>query len=157
MQKEEPHLMFVLNKEHFGISVNDVLRVINLERLMKVPMAPDFVAGAISIEGNIIPVVDLAKKIELGATEIHGKTKVIILQIQHDEGSLQVGALIDEVHDVITVTNSKLLPPVLDSLGFNSETLNGVFKSDENFYMILNASKVFEKELLTIAKFESYE
>jgi purine-binding chemotaxis protein CheW len=157
MQKEEPHLMFVLNKEHFGINVNDVLRVINLERLMKIPKAPEFVAGAISLEGNIVPVVDLARKIDLGVTEIQKKTKVVILQIAHEQGMLLVGALIDEVQDVITIAGGKMLPPVLDRLGFNSDTLIGVFKMEETFYMILNASRVFQKELLSLAKSMSYE
>lgn len=157
MIKDEPHLLFTLNSEFFGIDVNNVLRVINLERLMKVPNAPGFIAGAISLEGNVIPVIDLAKKIDLGSTAICKQTKVIILQIHHGDGILEVGVMIEAVHDVISINQSKLLPPVLESLGFNSQTLKGMHKTDEHFYMILSANKVFEKELLTFTKTEQYE
>ncbi len=147
MTKQTPSLLFSLNKELFGINVENVLRVINLERLMKIPKAPHFIAGAISLEGNVIPVVDLAIKIDLGETRIDKRTKIIILEVHHHEDAMEVGVLIDEVLDVITINESKLLPPTLESMGFDTQTLDGMYKVDDDFYMILNATKVFEKEL----------
>jgi purine-binding chemotaxis protein CheW len=44
-----------------------------------------------------------------------------------------------------------LLPPALERMGFNTETLDGMYKVEEDFYMSLNPIKVFEKELATIA------
>ena len=150
MRNQMPCLLFTLNKELFGIDVDNVIRVINLEKLMKVPKSPDFIAGAISVESNVIPVVDLAKKIELGSTSIDKKTKVIILQVHHDEESIEVGILIDDVLDVVAINESKMIPPAMDKMGFNTQTLDGMYKIEEDFYMILNATKVFEKELASL-------
>jgi purine-binding chemotaxis protein CheW len=151
MTNNKPCLLFTLCKEHFGIYVENVLRVISLEKLMSVPKAPDFIAGAISLEGNVIPVVDLAKKISLGKSEINKSTKVIILQVAHDEDVIEVGVMIDDVLDVITINDSKLVPPALERMGFDTQTLDGMYKVEEDFYMILNATKIFEKELATLA------
>jgi purine-binding chemotaxis protein CheW len=150
MAKQTPCLLFSLNKELFGIDVDNVLRVINLERLMKVPKAPAFIAGAISLEGNIVPVVDLAMKIDLGQTQISKKTKVIVLEVNHNEEMMEVGAMVDEVLDVAVIDESKMLPAVLDNMGFDTQTLNGMYKIEDNFYMILSAIKVFEKELAAL-------
>jgi purine-binding chemotaxis protein CheW len=147
MSMNKQCLLFSLSKEQFGIDVENVLRVINFDKLMKVPKAPDFIAGAISLEGNVIPVVDLAKKIELGETTISKSTKVIVLQVDHNGDVLNVGVMIDDVIDVITITDSKLLPPPLEGIGFDSQTLDGMYKLNDVFYMILNAQKIFEKEL----------
>ena len=144
-------LLFTLCKENFGIDVDNVLRVINFDKLMKIPKAPDFIAGAISLEGNVIPVVDLAKKIDLGVTEITATTKVIVLQVHHSDETIDVGVMIDDVLDVITMNPAKMLPPALESMGFDSQTLDGMYKVNEDFYMILNATRIFEKELATIA------
>jgi purine-binding chemotaxis protein CheW len=146
----KPCLLFSLCKEHFGIDVSNVLRVINLEKIMRVPKSPDFIAGAISLEGNVIPVVDLAKKIELGETEITKSTKVIILEVHHSDDTIEVGVMIDDVLDVINVDASKMLPPALEGMGFDTQTLDGIYKVEEDFYMILNATKIFERELATI-------
>ena len=151
MTNNKPCLLFTLCKEHFGIYVENVLRVISLEKLMVVPKAPDFIAGAISLEGNVIPVVDLAKKIELNKTEIGKSTKVIILQVTHGDDTIEVGVMIDDVLDVSTLQESKLLPPALERMGFDTQTLDGMYKVEDDFYMILNPTKVFEKELATIA------
>jgi purine-binding chemotaxis protein CheW len=147
MSMNKQCLLFSLSKEQFGIDVENVLRVINFDKLMKVPKAPAFIAGALSLEGNVIPVVDLAKKIELGETTISKSTKVIVLQVDHNGDVLNVGVMIDDVIDVITITDSKLLPPPLEGIGFDSQTLDGMYKLNDVFYMILNAQKIFEKEL----------
>ncbi|HEY3430653.1 MAG TPA: chemotaxis protein CheW, partial [Cyclobacteriaceae bacterium] len=78
-------------------------------------------------------------------------TKVIVLQVHHDEDIIDVGVMIDDVLDVIAVNDSKMLPPALESMGFDTQTLDGMYKVNEDFYMILNATKIFEKELATIA------
>jgi purine-binding chemotaxis protein CheW len=147
MSMNKQCLLFSLSKEQFGIDVENVLRVINFDKLMKVPKAPAFIAGALSLEGNVIPVVDLAKKIDLGETTLSKSTKVIVLQVDHNGDILNVGVMIDDVIDVITITDSKLLPPPLEGIGFDSQTLDGMYKLNDVFYMILNAQKIFEKEL----------
>ena len=147
MKSQMPCLLFSLSRELFGIDVDNVLRVINLEKLMKIPKAPEYIAGAINLEGSVIPVIDLARKIDLGETTIDKRTKVIILEVHHQDDVMEVGVLIDDVLDVITVNTSKMLPPVLENMGFDTQTLDGMYKIEEDFYMILNATKVFEKEL----------
>ena len=150
MKSQMPCLLFSLSRELFGIDVDNVLRVINLEKLMKIPKAPEYIAGAINLEGSVIPVIDLARKIDLGETTIDKRTKVIILEVHHQDDVMEVGVLIDDVLDVITVNTSKMLPPVLENMGFDTQTLDGMYKIEEDFYMILNATKVFEKELASM-------
>jgi len=150
MKTLTPYLLFTLNKEFFGIRVINVLRVINLENLMKVPNAPHYIAGAISVEGNVIPVIDLGTKIELGSTTITNRTKVIILHVHHEEETIEVGVMIDNVIDVVSIDETTLIAPALERMGFDTSTLDGMYKQEETFYMLLNPNKVFEKELATL-------
>ncbi len=150
MNNQKPCLLFSLCNELFGIDVVHVIRVINLEQLMVIPQSPDFISGAINLEGNVLPVVDLAKKIELGSTEIKKQTKVIIIEIEHNQETMTVGMLIDEVLDVVNFTASQLQASPVENMGFNSTTLEGMFQHKNDFYLILDANKVFEKELATL-------
>ena len=149
MQHQIACVFFSLCRELFGINVINVLRVINLDRIIKIPKAPDFIVGAITLEGNVIPVVDLAKKIALGQTDVTAKTKVVVLEVPHHETMFMVGIMIDNVLDVATIERAKMTPPVLESMGFDTSTLDGLINIDQNHYMILNASKIFEKEILS--------
>lgn len=145
-------LLFSLGKELFGISVENVLRVINLERVISIPKAPAFIAGAINLEGNVVPVVNLSRKIGLDQSGDLKDQKVIILEVIHDDENIQVGVLIDEVLDVISMDKAKILPPPLERMGFDTNTLDGMYKVEDDFYMILNAQKIFEKELVEIVQ-----
>ncbi|WP_020528175.1 chemotaxis protein CheW [Flexithrix dorotheae] len=152
MKNDIHGLLFSLQKEFFGISVENVLRVINLENLIRIPKAPEFISGAINLEGNVVPVVDLAKKIDLGKTPIHDKSKVIILEINNDEGDIQVGVIIDDVLDVVHISSSEIQAPPLENMGFDTNTLDGMYKSNEHFYMILSAKKIFKRELAELVQ-----
>ena len=149
ISKNNQYLLFSLKDELFGISVENVIRVVNLEKLIRIPKAPAYVAGALNLEGNVIPVADLARKIELGETEITNNRKVIILEVFHEDETIDVGVLIDEVLDVVQI-GTNLLPPPLENMGFDTNTLEGMYKVEDDFYMILSAHKVFEKELASL-------
>jgi purine-binding chemotaxis protein CheW len=75
---------------------------------------------------------------------------VIILNVHHSEDTINVGVMIDDVLDVVSVNASRLLPPPLEGMGFDTQTIDGMYKVNEDFYMILNATKIFERELATI-------
>ncbi|MDW7690731.1 chemotaxis protein CheW [Flammeovirgaceae bacterium SG7u.111] len=141
------YLLFSLCKEHFAVDVKYVTRVIDLENMMRVPKAPNFINGVINLEGLVLPVVDLAKKVDLGTTEILPKTKNIVLEIDNDEESFFVGLLVDEVLDVVNTETAQLSAPPLENMGFDTQTLDGMLKVAEEFYMIISVVKVFEKEL----------
>lgn len=153
MLEDNQHLLlFSLKQELFGISVKNVIRVINLEKIIKIPKAPTFVVGAINLEGQVIPVVDLANKIDLGITEVNEDKKVIVLEIIREEETMEVGVIIDEVLDVVSLENTALAPPPLDNMGFNTNTLDGMYKTGEDFYMVISASKIFQTELETLVQ-----
>lgn len=147
MKKQRSCVLFSLSRENFGIDVKNVLRVINLEKIMKVPKAPAFILGALTLEGNVIPVVDLARKIELGESVVNDKSKVIVLEIHHEDTTLLAGVVIDDVLDVVQVDESSIMPPVLEGIGFDTQVMDGICKIEDTFFNILSASKVFEKEL----------
>lgn len=153
MSENNNHLLlFSLHSELFGISVENVVRVVNLEKVIKIPKAPTYVVGAINLEGNVIPLVDLANKIELGKTTVSEELKVIILEVIVGEDKMEVGVLINEVLDVVQVDSSAIKPPPLDNMGFDHNALEGMYKTEEEFYMVISAGKIFESELASIAQ-----
>ena len=150
MKNIDHAVLFSLGKELFGVSVEHVLRVISVEKVFNIPKAPAFIAGAINLEGNVLPVVNLSRKIDLGDTNLSDHNKIVVLEVAHDEEYLHVGVLIDDVLDVIIMESSRLLPAPLENLGFDAQVLSGMYKVDDNFYMILDVKAIFEKELAAV-------
>ncbi len=80
MENAEKHLVFKVKDQLFTIHVPHVNTIIKIPRLFKVPQAPDFILGVINLEGDVIPVIDTAKKLNMGQLDVHEKSQVIIMQ-----------------------------------------------------------------------------
>ncbi|BAT55973.1 hypothetical protein NOS3756_49700 [Nostoc sp. NIES-3756] len=65
----EQFCTFWLNNIYFGINVQHVQEVIRSQVITRVPLAPPDVCGLINLRGQIIPVIDLQKRLNIGTQE----------------------------------------------------------------------------------------
>jgi len=59
-------LTFSLDHVLYGINVNQVREVKNFEGATPVPCSPQYVKGVTNLRGEVVPVIDLRKRIGLG-------------------------------------------------------------------------------------------
>ncbi len=66
-QEEKDDLMqvvgFVIGKAFFGVNILMVQEIIRWAPITSVPNSPAFVEGVINLRGNIIPVIELRKRV----------------------------------------------------------------------------------------------
>ncbi|TCV90788.1 chemotaxis protein [Sulfurirhabdus autotrophica] len=101
-------LLFSLgNNEVFGINVFKVREVSQTPQITKTPYMPVGVEGVISLRGNIIPVIALAKFIEVeDAPEDTGQTMIVTEYSRRTQGFL-----VHSVDRIIRVDWDKVKPP----------------------------------------------
>lgn len=101
-------LLFSLGSgEIFGINVFKVREVCQTPKVTKSPNMPVGVEGVISLRGNIIPVIALAKFIELDEVpEDTGHTMIVTEYSRHTQGFL-----VHDVDRIIRVDWDKVKPP----------------------------------------------
>lgn len=109
-------LLFSLGTdETFGINVFKVREVSKTPQVTKTPNMPSGVEGVISLRGNIIPVISLAKIIALeGAPEDTGHTMIVTEYSRHTQGFL-----VHDVDRIIRVEWDKVKAP--ESMLANSD------------------------------------
>ena len=56
---------FFIGEEMFGVDILSVQEIIRDTLITPIPDAPDFLEGVINLRGNIIPVIDLRKRLKL--------------------------------------------------------------------------------------------
>jgi purine-binding chemotaxis protein CheW len=144
VQEETRQLViFKLGHEEFGV---DILQAKEIERMVhevtRVPKAPAFVEGVINLRGDIIPIVDLRKRFNLGNIDITPKTRIIIVEI---EGS-QIGMVVDAVFEVIRVPVSAIEAAPSITRGVDAYFLNGVANLAERLIILLNLERVLSAE-----------
>lgn len=97
-------LIFRIGEERFGLPIDSVEEVASLPpRLTPLPKAPDFVLGVMNVRGNVIPVIDQARRFN-GTPVVSAKPRVIVVRI----GELWAGFIVDAVSEVTRIPESAL-------------------------------------------------
>jgi len=145
------YLSFKLGEEIFAANVSKVLNILEMTKITKVPQAPPYMKGVINLRGTVLPVIDTRVKFGLSATEFTPNTCILVLDIQIETDTLHVGGLVDSVQEVLEIEPHQILPPPNIGNRFRSQFINGMYKlNDNDFIMLLDMDKVFNAEDLEL-------
>jgi len=139
-------LSFQMDEEVFAINVSKVLNILEMKHITKVPKTPRFLKGVINLRGTVLPVVDLRIKFGLPEKETTVDTSIIVLNIEKDGETLLLGTLVDAVREVLELKMDEIAPSPSIGTKYNSGYLQGMWRVDEDFIMILDIDKVFSAE-----------
>lgn len=131
---------FLLSEEKFALDIMNVDSIVELGKIVKIPESSDYVEGIMNLRGNVIPVIKLKKKFKMKDTERKPSSKIIVINLE----DRKVGLLVDQVHEVLTITDKQIEQPPTDVSKSSANILLGIAKLDQDLLIILNA-----KEILT--------
>ena len=150
------NLSFVLDSEVFATNVENVLEILEVKPITKVPKSPEFLKGVINLRGSALPVVDLKRIFGLPPVEISEDTCIIVLSVEIDGEQITLGALVDAVREVLEIAKDTIEPAPRIGSKYNADFIQGMWKKDEDFIMLLNVNNVFAREELIVIQ-ESVE
>ncbi|MBO8129214.1 MAG: chemotaxis protein CheW [Peptococcaceae bacterium] len=140
--REEQIVVFELSGQIYGVGIADVWEIIRMEKITRVPKAPEFVEGIINLRGRIVPIIDLRKRFHLPEGEQTKSSRIIIVQV----GEMTVGMIVDAVHEVLSVSMDSMKPPPPVVGGVDAEFLRGIVLRDDRLIIMLNLDKVLQKD-----------
>ena len=144
-------LSFKLGKEFFAVNVSKVLTILEMRPITKVPNSPNYMSGVINLRGNVLPVIDMRLKFDMGAIEFVKSTCIIVLSVVVENEEVQLGILVDAVDRVLEIKDSQIEDSPAIGTKYKIEFIQGMFKLDEGFIMLLNIDLVFNTtELLVV-------
>jgi len=125
---------FEVGKEIFGVDILMVREIIRSAPITAVPNSPEFVEGVINLRGDIIPVIDLRKRLNLYKGDTLEKNWVLILDIDNTV----TGFVVDRVDEVMKIEEDSIEPaPEIVLAGLESQYIRGVCEIGEKRLMIL--------------------
>ncbi len=132
---------FVLAGEFFGVDILMVQEILKEIPITGIPDSPDFIEGVINLRGNIIPIIDLRKRLNLMPSDKDERsgTWTIILNI----GGRVTGVIVDQVTRVLKIPQGAVQPPpemVISAL--KSQYISGVCKLDQKLMAILDFNRI---------------
>jgi purine-binding chemotaxis protein CheW len=123
----------------------DILKIQEINKHMqmtKVPQAPDYVMGILNLRGQIVTIIDLAKKLSLPSVELTSRRRNIIVNSKGE----YIGLMATRISDVIHCDMSKFEPPPANIGGIQGRFFTGVFKTDTSLVGILDLGEVLKEE-----------
>jgi purine-binding chemotaxis protein CheW len=136
-------LTFVLNDETYGVGILHIREIIEYDNLTAVPLMPDFISGVINLRGNVVPVVNLARRFEYQAKEIGKRTSIVIVDIKDTEGeSVEVGMVVDIVNEVIELASSDIAATPIFGAKIRTDFIQGMGKIDDKLMILLDVNNV---------------
>ena len=133
------YIVIKIGVEQFGIDIKYVDNIVRMQRITRVPKAQPYFNGVINIRGEIIPVMSLRVKFELEPDEFTSKTRILIIKLEPQSA---VGIIVDEVKNVITLSEEDI--DVNTSVGNDEKSayITGVGKQAEGLVTLLNLQGV---------------
>lgn len=144
--QQKSYLTFKLGKETFASNVSKVLNILEMPTITEVPQTPDYMLGVMNLRGTVLPVVDTRIKFTMSPTQITTNTCVLVLEVEAENQSIMVGAMVDTVEEVIEVESEVIKPSPTIGTKYNTEFITGMVQKDDAFIMILDMDKVFSSE-----------
>jgi purine-binding chemotaxis protein CheW len=123
-------VVFTLDEQSFALPLQTVVKVIHAIEIRHLPKAPEIITGIINVNGRIIPVADIRKRIGLPVREIDPDNRLIIA----NTGKREVAVLVDSVSGTRDLELLKL-PVAGETLAF-AEHIKGVVKVDDDLVLI---------------------
>jgi purine-binding chemotaxis protein CheW len=140
------YLTFTLGDEDFAIEIAKVREVLDYTSITKVPRSPAFLRGVINLRGSVVPVIDLRMNLNMGSIKRTVDTCIVIVDVNIEGESIQMGALADSVQEVVDIDPSQIGPPPTLGTKLNTEFIEGMGKRGDNFLIILDIDKVLSSD-----------
>ncbi len=134
---------FVIGDDRFALDILMVQEIIKTTTITNLPNSPDFIEGVINLRGNIIPVIDLRKRLNLPTSDDINQANARILIVKVEERV--TGFLVDSVSKVLKIQSSEIEPPPdIVAAGLESQYIMGVCEIEEHLIIILDFTNVLE-------------
>lgn len=137
---------FELGSEKFGVEILSVREIIPVGSITRVPNSPDFVEGIINLRGEVIPVIDLRKRVGVEKCEFQKSTRIIVVELEEQ----QVGFIVDVVSQVLRIPTDTIEPPPEMVTGVGSEYIRGVARVEDRLLMFLDLKRVLSQTEQTV-------
>ncbi|WP_028449296.1 MULTISPECIES: chemotaxis protein CheW [Chitinibacter] len=131
-------LVFALGREEYGIDILKVQEIRGYDAVTSIANAPNFIKGVINLRGNIVPIVDLRIKFNIGNVTYDQFTVVIILNV----AQRTIGIVVDGVSDVMTLSTEQLRQAPEFGSALDTAYILGLGTVEERMIILVDIEKL---------------
>ncbi|MBI3755939.1 MAG: purine-binding chemotaxis protein CheW, partial [Deltaproteobacteria bacterium] len=144
-------LSFIVDDEEYALELSETSEVVKMREITEVPHAPLFIAGIISLRGEIIPVISLQKRLGLKERDITPETRMLVAS----HADMKMGLIVDKIMGVARIDPNKIesAPSVQQEAGaespikaFGDKFIRGLVHHQDRLIILLSLPALFKME-----------
>lgn len=137
----------VIGEQRFAIDIQLVREIRGWTSSTPLPNAPDYVLGVINLRGAVLPVLNLAARLGLPASEARSSSVVIVVDLV----GRTVGLLVDAVSDIINVGEGEIQPAPVIGAASSKGLARGMITTEEGIITLIDMSGILPTPELVAA------
>ncbi|RKZ29342.1 chemotaxis protein CheW [bacterium] len=133
-------VVFKIKTELYSLDISFVKEVVELRPIVPVPETPEFILGVINLRGEVLPVIDIKKRLGFGNVHAEINSKIII--VENDR--YKAGLLVESLPYVIHSDTEKIKPePTTIQPKVDMDLVSGVI--EEDFLVVLDIDRILTR------------
>jgi purine-binding chemotaxis protein CheW len=129
---------FSLDGETFAIDVDRVEEIVDPPPVTRVPNADPFAPGLVNVRGQILPVLDLRRRLGMPPATRTERSRVLVLGVDVGGEQVRVAVPADSVDEIIETTPDEIETTPDLGLRWPAEYIKGVAKKDGALVILIN-------------------
>ncbi|MCX7991102.1 MAG: chemotaxis protein CheW [Proteobacteria bacterium] len=132
------YLCFKLGEEEYCLEVSIANEIIKPKEITEVPKSPDFILGVFSIRGEVLPLFDIKKLLNIKEQTVSIRPRFIIINLNNDK----VGICVDEITAIRKLSAKNIEQTPINIQGAKKEFIKGIAIIDGKTLRILDIEKI---------------
>ena len=132
-------LVFCIGPEFYGVDLTRIREILSPPPITPVPRSTPDVVGVCSVRGLLVTVIDLRLRLSREARPLGRRARILLATT--DLGEV-VGLLVDEVRQVVRLSDAEIEPAAAALGGDSSEHVIGIGRPDDMFLVLLDLSRI---------------
>ncbi|MEJ6951511.1 chemotaxis protein CheW [Natronospora cellulosivora (SeqCode)] len=146
-REEKQFIVFNINDKSFGVDVKQIKQIIPSEESIPIPNSPEFIEGVINLRGEIIPIVDMKRKLKFDISNNEkNDEKIIIVELDKNN----VGMRVDSVSEMTRLYTDEISEAPNIVKGINKDYLMGLGKFKNSLLILLDLGRILSDEEVSI-------
>lgn len=137
-------VVFKIGSEEFAIDILLTKEVVVMRDITSVPETEGYVEGVMNLRGNLLPVIDLRKRLRASGVSNHEEQRIIVAQLD----GKTAGLIVDGASEVIRATDDQIeaAPDVITEFG--AGYVLGVINFNQRFITLIDLNRALTGDVV---------
>ena len=137
----EQFIVFINNGQHFALDISKIERIIEFEQPKKIPEASDYLLGVIQHNGEILPIIDLTKRL-YNNDSVNSDSKKVIVAAWKEK---QMGFVVEDIKEISSFEPNQYEKMNRD-ISISKAYIKGFIKTNDDIIIVLDIDRLFTLE-----------